>query len=291
MKNMLGHITAILLMLSSCTNRDTTVDKSTLKDIDYRLFQNTPAWELAKAVESADTDKIKDEVHKNKDLLNFRDSLFDQPILKLAVMHTNYKSVEALVKLGADPNMQDKFDSYSPLMEAVRIGGGAPIHPYADPRFLKLLLSHGGDPNAEQQGKRRKGNFTRYTPLLIACQEGNFDYVKILVNAGANVNYDNEYGMNPLGLAIINGQNPDIVLYLIEKGADFKRPIFPAVQGGKASYIAEGLREWRFDLGSDKYKKKMQLVEFLKAHGIDYRKTEIPKEFLDEYPKDYLDKY
>lgn len=33
------------------------VDKSELTGGDYRLFQNTPAWELAKAVEDGNTNK------------------------------------------------------------------------------------------------------------------------------------------------------------------------------------------------------------------------------------------
>ena len=44
-------------------------------------------------------------------------------------------------------------------------------------------------------------------------------------------------------------------------------------------------------LGSEKYKKKMQIVEFLKKHGMDYRKAKIPDFYYDSYDKDYLDKY
>lgn len=40
-----------LLLSCSNINRDKPVDKSELSGRDYRLFQNTPAWELAKAVQ------------------------------------------------------------------------------------------------------------------------------------------------------------------------------------------------------------------------------------------------
>ena len=258
--------------------------------MDYRLFQNTAAWELAKAVEDGNVSKIKEEVSKNKSLLNFRDTRFGQPSLKLAIMNSNFKSVKALVELGADPNMQDTYDGSSPLMEAAQLGLGGFTHDGADSKYLKFLLKHGGDANAEEKGVRRKGNGTRYTPLLIAAQNCNLEYVKILVDAGANVNYNNEYGLNPLGLAVISSYNPDVVIYLLEKGADFRKPIMRTIDK-KNLYITDGLRFWRYDLGSDLYEKKMQIVKFLKDHGMDYRQTEIPKQYLDKYSKSYLEKY
>ncbi|WP_426670492.1 ankyrin repeat domain-containing protein [Mucilaginibacter sp. McL0603] len=274
----------------AATNRDITVDKETLLGGDYRLFQNTPAWELAKAVKDEDTSKIKEEISKNKSLLNFGEPRFGQTLLLMAVKTLKFESAKTLVSLGANPNDQDKYDGSSPLMEAAHINFLGNDTYGSDPRYLKLLLEHGGDPNAEQKGTRRKGNGTRYTPLLRACAIGNFDYVKILVDAGANVNYNNEFSMSPLGEAVIVGSNPDVVIYLIEKGADYKRSLLTTVSGKKL-YITDILRDWLFDLGSDKYKKKMELVDFLKKNGMDYWKIEIPEQYLDDYPKSYLEKY
>jgi hypothetical protein len=228
MKKMTAGIIGILLMITGCTNRDTTIDRGKLLGNDYRLFQNTPAWELAKAVEDEDIDKIKEEVSKNKSLLSYREPRFGQPILMMAVMNKNYNSVKTLAELGADPNMQDNYEGSSPLMEAARIGGGGFVHTDDDPRYLELLIKHGGDVNEEEKGPRKQGNAVRETPLLIACDEGNLQYAKILVNAGANVNYVNEYGSNTLYGAIV-AENPDLVLYLLEKGADFKRPMYKTI--------------------------------------------------------------
>ncbi len=61
------------------TNRDIAVDKNNLLGWDYRLFQNTPAWELAKAVEDENTPKIKEEISKNKSLLSFGEPLLVRP--------------------------------------------------------------------------------------------------------------------------------------------------------------------------------------------------------------------
>lgn len=280
---MTSSFIGILLMIASCTNRDTIVDKNKLLGGDYRLFQDTPALGLARAVEDGDTNKIKEEVKKNKSLLSFREPRFGKPLLSTAVLNRKYQSVKTLLELGADPNMQDLEYGESPLTAAVNIGLNGIV---PDPRYLELLLKYGGDPNVKEKGPQKHGG---YTPLIIACRNGNLNYVKILVNAGANINAINEYNISPLSEAM-NSENPDIIIYLIGKGVNLKRPLYKTMNG-ENKYITDDLRYWRFDLGSEDYKKKMQIVAFLKKNGMDYRKTKIPEQFLNEYSKKYLDKY
>lgn len=288
---MLGYITAILLTLTSCTNRDTTVDKNKLLGNDYRLFQNTPAWDLAKAVKDEDIDKIKEDVGKNKSLLSFREPRFGHPLLQMAVMNENFRSVQILSELGADPNIEDTYDGSSSLIEAVKIGSIGGIHGKADSRYLELLLKHGGNPNAEEREKNVLGEDKgSTTALLLACESGIFGYVKMLVDAGANINQVNKLAQSPLYYALLS-QNPDIVNYLIEKGVNYKSPLDQSADGSYKFYITNGLRDWTFKIGSEEYKKKMQLVDFLTKNGMDYWKTPVPKQLLDLYPKEYLDKY
>jgi len=289
---MTSGLIGLLLMFVGCTNRDTIVDKSQMLGYDYRLFQGTPAWDLAKAVEDEDIELIGRIVSKNKALLNATEPRFGQTLLQLAVMTLKYESTKALVSLGANPNTQDKCDGSSPLMEAAHILLLAnKLDDYgSNPKFLKLLLEHGGDPNTEENGPRRQGNATRHTPLMIACGTGYLDYVKLLVEAGAKVNYKNEYDETAIGSAVMFSRNPEMVIYLIQKGADYKRPIMKRMDG-KELYITDLMRDWRFELNSEQYKKKMELADFLKKNGMDYRKTEIPQQYLGDYPKAYLEKY
>ena len=60
MKALIIHLVFVCLLFS-CSNmcREKIVDKSELTGGDYRLFQNTPAWELAKAVEDGNTAQLK----------------------------------------------------------------------------------------------------------------------------------------------------------------------------------------------------------------------------------------
>jgi len=282
MRKMGLHIIAIIMLLTGCTNRDTIVDKEQILGSDFRVFQNTAAWELAKAVEDGDADKIKQEVSKNKSLLSCREPRLGQSVLHLAVYHTNYTSVKTLLELGADPNMCDLYYGDSPLTLAANI-----TIPKADPRFLKLLLQYGGNPNAVQEGRETHG---KNTALIIASQTGILDYVKMLVNAGPKVNTVTVYNEFALDAAATQ-QRPDVVMYLIEKGADFKKVLYQTIPEKENKYLTDNLRLWRFEIGSPEYKKKMQLVDFLKKNGMDYWKAPIPSWFYKDYPKEYLDKY
>jgi len=96
-------IFGIVLLLVSC-NRETKVDKIKLLGNDYRLFQDTPAWILAKAVEDEDISKIKEEITEKKINIDFQEPRFGNSLLMLAIGNNQYKTAEELLKLGADPN-------------------------------------------------------------------------------------------------------------------------------------------------------------------------------------------
>src|SRR5688572_1013143 len=90
------------LLLLSCVDRDKTVDKSNLPGKDYRLFQNTPAWELAKAVQDEDEDKISLIVAKEPSLINYQEPKYGNTLLKLTVMNQQLKPFKILLEKKAD---------------------------------------------------------------------------------------------------------------------------------------------------------------------------------------------
>ena len=58
-----------------------------------------------------------------------------------------------------------------------------------------------------------------YTPLMVACREGDYEIAKWLVENGANVNARARDGHTPLMMASYN-RYPEIVKLLLKNGAD-----------------------------------------------------------------------
>lgn len=69
---MMKFCVVYLLAILSCIyiDRDAPIDISRLVGRDYRLFQKTKTWELAKAVEDEDIDKINTIVKNDTSLIN-----------------------------------------------------------------------------------------------------------------------------------------------------------------------------------------------------------------------------
>jgi hypothetical protein len=160
----------ILALLISCVNRDTAIDKSKILGSDYRLFQNTPVWPLAKLVEDGDTAGIHLFGLKNKRLIDYCEPVYGQTLLQMAVYQRNYNSVKALLESGADPNKQSVSDRMSAFMLAATLSNGGIIKPKGYPKFLIILLKYGGDPNALQIADKKHRDSTYFTPFLFACQ-------------------------------------------------------------------------------------------------------------------------
>ena len=283
----------MVLLLMSC-NRETKVDKTKLLGNDYRLFQDTPVWVLAKAVEDNDVEKIKEEVIHNKVNINYQESRFGNSLLMLAITNSQYKTTEELLKLGANPNLKDFYRGTNAVIDAAD---------NEDPKYLKLVLKYGGNANSLETAPGKEGNQARSTALNNAISyidKYSLERVKLLVNAGADINYSNNgpevFTNLPLSDALAQ-KNMDALLYLLEKGADYNKIMYTMADGHKV-YILEGLRTVIIDLNSEQYKPKIKAIQFLKNKGLDYKKEPIPdyieKEIKKKYPndwKEYLSKY
>jgi len=263
---------------------------------DFRLFRETPVWELAKAAVIQDTEKMKEIALKDKLNVDFPEPKFEETLLSLEVKNERFDSSKTLLELGANPNKQGNLisEGYSPILYAASA---------KDSKLLNLMLAHGGNPNIEAKGKVPSGSTITHTPLMNASKAGRLENVRILIEAGANINFKNELGGTPLSKALTQDYM-DIVLYLLEKGIDYKQKLGTA--NGKnyntkeeyPLYIADELRFSSFPLDSERYKQKMKVVAFLKKNGIDYRATPIPLAAYNEakklYPRNweaYLEKY
>ena len=288
MKNIIAFLLIIFLFIN-CNNRETKIQN--LLGDDYRLFKNTAAWKLAKAVEDGDVSKIKEEIAQKKIKIDYQEPKFGNTLLMLAISNSQYNSVKTLLELGANPNLTDLYRGESAVICAAKND---------DPKYLELVLNYNGNPNAIENAPFKKHDEVRQTALLAAINlldSNSFKKAKLLVEAGANVNYRN-FGHTDLPLSeAITSEKMDVVLYLLENGADSNLMMYEMVDKHKV-YILEALRKSVLDLKSEQYKNKLKVIKFLKAKGLDYSKEPIPdyilKKIKNKYPKnweDYIKKY
>ena len=268
----------LLLVLSVCFSCIEPNVNDMLGD-DFRLYKHTPAWSLAKAVEDEDTTEISKQVLEMHIPVDYRDPKYKQTLLMLATRTNKIESVEKLLALGANPNAHDDSTKYfgeSAVLSACRFTGPSS-------KILALLLKYGGDPNSTACGVQ-EDNLGDIVPMrdfaLSAAVFSSFEKVKLLVDAGANINYATSTENCAIENCMIHDRM-DIMLYLLQKGADYRRK-FTEIDIDKPDYptfevdILYKLRKCVYPIGSKAYKEKMKVVYFLKRKGLDYWKSPIP---------------
>jgi ankyrin repeat protein len=241
--------------------------------------------------------------------------------LSYACMYGHLKRVKLLVNAGANVNYKGGYGR-TPLMYAT----GAEAEDCLE--IMKILLEKGADPSARNDGdddaftdalsatlwKIPVERFkllidygynvnsvkTKYyhgqTPLMWACFCGKLDAVKVLLEAGADVNQKEKNGETAIISAMQSGpkDHPEIVEYLLDHGAapdsssQFGHTVFLyAVENGYLSIIkkliAKGIDIEQADkysgqtpLISAAYKEKTDVVKLLleneaNIHAVDSR--------------------
>lgn len=269
-----------LIMFTSCNNRENLIDKNKLIQTDYRMFQNTPVWELAKAVQDKNVNEIRRLVGEEKLPINYQDERFGNTLLMVAVTNDNYEAVKVLLELGSNPNLHDKYTGSTAVIDAAHLT-------VDDTRILKLLLQYEGDPNSKENAPFSDNPvMSKFrTFALLEAATHSLEKVKLLLEAGADVNQIDR-GTNESALeSALNQGKMDIVMYLLEHGADYTKPLNmgdrPPVD------ILYRLRQTVPPLDSKEYKEKMQVVDFLKQKGLDYRNSPIPDRALKDIKRKY----
>ncbi|XP_029911918.1 dynein heavy chain 12, axonemal [Myripristis murdjan] len=159
--------------------------------------------------------------------------------LFLAVVHGLRENVTFLLQNGCNPDLQND-EQDSPLVAAIlndhydlatlllrynaKVDQTGPLdrtalHESAFlglENFVYLLLESGANPNACDIKKK--------TPLALAAQNGHLNVVEVLLQKGANVSYESEYGTIMFEAAASG--NPDIISLLLDHGADPNWPLY-----------------------------------------------------------------
>ena len=127
---------------------------------------------------------------------------FGRTPLLTAIFNKHHQIVNMLLEHNANPNV-DALGLSSLSLACARSGGNLSI--------VSLLLQYGALVNIPEV----------ISPLSAAVHEGHYDIVKFIINAGANVNVQEEryHGVTPLIIASTHGNLP-IVQLLLQSGAD-----------------------------------------------------------------------
>ena len=132
--------------------------------------------------------------------INVEGGTFATP-LQAAVIHGHVKTVETFLQLGA--SVTRRCMTWGSTIRAAAWRGNVEI--------LRTLLSHGADPNLVS-------SITGMSALSTATSHGHVNAVRILVEAGANVNQAVKHFGTPLMIALYHG-HINITRLLVSKGA------------------------------------------------------------------------
>lgn len=280
---------------------------------DIHVYRNKPAWELASAVRRQNRRAIERIAKDRPELLNYQDPKYGATLLLWAVGMEKYESAEALLKCGADPNIASIPDGMTPLYLAAGFSW-VDHNAEKDPRYVKLLLRYGANPNKNYIGRKYSNPIEydgseRFSPLMASIRCG-IEKTKALVEAGADINYKLPTGKTAAVMALQCG-GPNSILealeyahYLIvEKKAnisDYYHPsmVCPGDDPNRKLFPVSIMRTWTYPLDSQRYRIKMEIVKEFVRQGVNYRNAKIDKYTLSEikhrYPdtwKDYIKKY
>ena len=225
---LVGMVMAVtLIQAAGCS--EVSVSGKTAKDV----FQDPQTLALVEAACDGDIPKIDALVTQgaNVNATGYEDT----SVLAWTMQCRNYKGIERLLDLGANPNY--KMD-----------GGDSPTWLAAgssDHHFLPLMLEHGGNPNIWSGAD---------SALMIAIEQGRDENINLLIKAGVDLNAHNAVGFSAADAALAIGRL-DYVCKLLENGYSFQ-----------LQQLANGLV--RFGKSSPYYSYKLTALALLAKKGI-----------------------
>ena len=198
MKNILILLT-LTLSLNSCAF------ESEMPGYDFNNFENTEAWNLAKAVNDNDAEKVREILKTKKINVDFKDPKFHETLLSLAVVNQKQNAIIELLKAGANPNeLLGDLKDETPFTNAITYNEDCDIF------YIKALLKYGANPNLEIKNPDEEHYFENSFPLLIAIGKTNnngdecLSIIKLLVDSGANINCCYQNSMTEMCESVIN---------------------------------------------------------------------------------------
>lgn len=195
-----------LLFISFCSGEDLSLKGKFVKGrYAGNVFEDKDVRALAVAAAGGDTFSVYELIHEKKINVNSQGKDGITPLL-WAFLAKNKDGYRELLKNGANPDLEAK-DVFSVT--------GLALGYTDDTEYFKLALEYGANPDHIY---KRIG-----LPLIMnACMaKFNKDQLKWLVEAGADINIKGVQGNTPV-MFCAEMRRYDLVLYLLERGSDYK---------------------------------------------------------------------
>lgn len=200
-----------------------------LTGYNIKLWKETPAWKLAKAVQRNDTIAVNRILSEGKLSIDYREPTYGESLLSWAVLNNKIETVRFLLSKGANPNLHDHFKGESPIIESCGLG--------VDIEILRLLLEHGGNPN-DHATEEDSITYMRSDETPLYCAAGSsLEKTKMLIEAGADVNLALVKGKTPLDHALIRNRFEVILYLLTECGVDPNDTFAVTMKGDTLQFI------------------------------------------------------
>lgn len=276
---------------------------------NIEIFNQTPAWDLVKAIDNDDIETIKLIIQSDPSLLNYQEPIFGISPLQRAVGSRHYEATKVLLELGANPNLKSDIGD-SPIYEALG-DGWYNTTVEENPSMLNLLFQFGADPNIIYESSNDDEVVdvveNKISPLIyaIAYSSGS-KKIQSLLEHGADINYRTPLGTTPT-VEALRMKNIEIAHLLIVDGhTDISEPYYyykigtAEIDSLNPKYPIELLLNLVYKIPSREYTLKREIIQAFQNEGWDYNnlKKNIPKHIREgirkKHPNDleeYLSKY
>ena len=226
---------------------------------DIELWKNTPIWELAKAVECEDTIKANRILAKGFSI-DYREPIFGQNLLSWAVENNKVRTVAFLLEKGANPNLHCHYDGESPVILAAKR-----LDVVSSPEILRLLLKYGGNPNDHVKPCEQVSHERSIKTPLTAAAYRSLRKVKLLLDAGAYVDFAIKDGETALYHAALGNQF-DIIKHLLDNGADY-RNAYTVTTSGDTLRFKDVLAKFPYQKTQENEQLLKQIQDFIRKSG------------------------
>lgn len=216
-------VAMLIVVCNSCGHNDYIGN-------DIRLWEDTDIWAFAKSLSKHNFEEADDLLLRNIININLQESKYGETLLHWAVLNDDYEAVVFLVDHGANPNVHNTFNGESPMIAAAFSN--------ADDKILSYLLLKKGNPNDYVHEDEILSNGRSIETPLTSAAFTSIEKTKMLIKAGADVNFSVIPGHTPLYVSALK-TTTDVLEYLFfDCNANYRKTFIVTINGDTTNFVS-----------------------------------------------------